>query len=63
MRPQTKKSLDVILDVFGGADGGIQFAKFMALVETLDVKASQGNEDAALVLEVMERFRRLVEIA
>jgi hypothetical protein len=63
MKLRVKKSLDNILDTFGGVDGGISFVQLKTLVEQLASRAETGDESAAEVLNVMFRFERLIEVA
>lgn len=54
-------SVDHIVDVIGGADGGLQFAVFYH--KTLPIiiqEAHQGNPDAMDLIVAIEKFERMV---
>ena len=61
MTPETKKAMDTMLDIFGGADGGVGYAKFSAWVQNIDSKEFQSVADRELVLMV-QRFGKLLRL-
>ncbi len=63
MRERTKAAFDDILDTMTGADGGIRFASYMMLMRTLDDQAAAGDVASEALLEVMFRFKKLIDVA
>jgi hypothetical protein len=66
MTDNTREELDYILDTFAGADGGIRFIKFQALVEELDRQHQAGGREgynAGQVLDHMTKFKKFIELA
>lgn len=68
MRDTTKQAIDNIMDVFTGADGGVDFVMFKGFIETLDYQAQQDsnpslNISSNKILEVLFRFSKLLDIA
>jgi hypothetical protein len=63
MRPETKASRDNIMDVFAGADGGVDFINFNCFLEEFDKRAANGDKDAEEILQVVHRFNRLLNVA
>lgn len=62
MTPELKADFDYIMDTFGGAENG-RFIKFLYTLRFLDEKRTEGDEAAALVLDVVTKFKRLIEAA
>lgn len=62
-RPEVKANMDLILDTYGGADGGIGFAKFCWLIESVDNKAQKGDASSELVIDIVTRFAKLIKFA
>jgi hypothetical protein len=58
-----KVTVDKIMDVFTGADGGVDFSKFCLFINAMDERAVKGDKAAQQVLEQLRRFHRLVNIA
>lgn len=50
-----------ILDVFGGADGGVDFAKFKCGMEDFERRAIDGDDGAIQLVEIVSKFRRLID--
>ena len=63
MRERTKAAFDDILDTMGGADGGLRFASYMMLIRSLDDQAAAGDVASEALLEVMFRFKKLIDVA
>lgn len=64
MRDEIKTILDRLTDVFSGADGGVSFVMLKNLIEALDKKAQEGDEDAEEVLTTtLRRFNKLLDIS
>ena len=59
---KTKEYLDNILDCFGGADGGVSFAKFRYAVEDLEKQAMGGDVSAKRIIEVVRQFSKLINV-
>lgn len=59
-----RQDVNVILDCFGGADGGVGFAHLIFRLDDLEKVALEGGSDAPAaiqLIEVVARFRRLVD--
>jgi hypothetical protein len=63
MRHHTKSCLDNIVDTCTGDDGGIKFINLRSLIEHLDTKASEGDQAAEEVINVVKRFSNLINAA
>ena len=63
MRPQTKKTFDNIVDTMTGSDGGIAFVMFRNLLEIIDKKAAENDPASIQIIEVVNQFNRLIELA
>lgn len=63
MDPETKAAVDRIVEVIACGDGGGSFIRFLALMETMSQQAARGDRAAQAILEVVQRFARLVKIA
>ena len=63
MRPETKKKVDSITDCFSGADGGVEFAKFLSLVTEMDQQAAEGDAAAEEILQIVRNFHFLIRVA
>jgi hypothetical protein len=65
---QLKEDIDTILDVFGGADGGVGFAMFNAGVKDIAKRLEDGTLPseqvmaAIKVLNTIAEFRRILDI-
>lgn len=60
-----RQDVNAILDIFGGADGGVGFARMIFTLDEYERVALEGGPDAATatqILEVVARFRRLVDL-
>jgi hypothetical protein len=55
-------TVDDIMDVFAGADGGVTFVQFCVFINRMDEMAKKGDKQAQQVLEDIRRFRRLLNI-
>ena len=55
--------LSEIIDVFSGADGGVAFACLKVVVDRLSAQAQAGDSQAAEVLAIVTRFRKLISVA
>jgi hypothetical protein len=56
-----RKSMDNILSCFGGEDGGVRFAKLKFWVEGCEKEAKEGKESAIVLLELIDRFSKLID--
>lgn len=56
--PELKKHVDNILDVFGGADGGMAFHAFALVAEEMGTRT--GDEGAAKVVRIITDFSNLL---
>lgn len=63
MRQSTKQALDYILDCFSGADGGVSYAYFQAMLNNLDQQAEAGDEKAQKVILILHQFAKMIEVA
>lgn len=57
----SKEDLDMILDIFGGADGGVGYYKVMVRIEKIAKDADAGDTNAQLILQQVEKTRLLFE--
>lgn len=60
-----KDDVNRLLDVFGGADGGVEFCYLKFGLEGLEKKVESGTHDsesAAQLLQIVSRFRALVDV-
>lgn len=57
----SKEDLDMILDIFGGADGGVGYYKVMVRIESIAKAADEGDTQAMLILQQIEKTRNLFE--
>jgi len=60
--PKVREAFDYIVDTMTCADGGIAFSHFMFFVRRMDELASQGDEPAKKLLEIMFSFHRLIKV-
>jgi hypothetical protein len=60
---ELKETIDYIMDIFAGADGGIGFVNLLALLREVEQQLEEGEQEAAEILQVIYRFKRLLEIA
>lgn len=58
-----KKAFDKITDCFSCADGGLQFVKMKSLIEEMARQADAGDEPARMVMDVMNKFAKLIDAA
>ncbi len=64
MREVEKEALDYILDIMGGADGGIGFVNLRSMIEHLSTATENGDETAEEALRMsLHSFKRLIEVA
>lgn len=63
MSPKLQANVNLILDTFTGADGGVSFTKFRALIEDMERRQQTGDEAAGKVVEVVHQFARLTQVA
>lgn len=62
MTPSTKADFDLILNTFGGTDGGVNFVQLQAMIEDLDAHANV--DDAAFRLLLVQRhYANMIRIA
>lgn len=54
-----QKQIDTILDIFGGADGGIAFANFKFRYEDIEKQALAGDESA---IKIMQQVQGVVNL-
>lgn len=52
-----------ILDTFTGADGGVRFVKLKCFVEALEQQASNGDAASKELLQIVNRFSKLIDVA
>lgn len=60
-----KDDINRILDVFGGADGGVSFAYLKFALEDIEKRSLSDSSDARSsiqLLEIVTKFRRLVDV-
>ena len=62
IHPEANKVLDQLLDIFGGADGGVGFARLRIFLDDMARRADAGDEHAQQIMLVTHRFYRLVNI-
>jgi len=62
-REKTGKDVENIISTFTGEDGGGKFIKFLAFVNEFDKRAESGDEAAKKIIDVVEKFSRLIDIA
>lgn len=55
--------LTYLLDVFSGADGGVDFAMLKGFIDQLKQQAAEGDKAAEQILEIQTRYIRLVKMA
>lgn len=55
--------LQTILDTFSGADGAVSFVKLRLLLANLEEHEIAGDESAREILNVLRRFRKLIDAA
>ena len=60
---RSRGCLRYLMDVFTGADGGLEYLNLRILINGLAEKADAGDEPAEKILELMYRFERLVHAA
>jgi len=65
-KPQSKlerctENVNVILDIFGGADGGVGFYKLKVRLEQMAQEVDDGKPRAEPILEHLEKTRQLFE--
>jgi len=52
-----------ILDTFGGADGGVSFVRLQSFLKDIENRWLDGDKDSGLILDIMSRFSKLIDIA
>lgn len=60
-----RQDINAILDIFGGADGGVGFARMIFILDDYEKIALEGGPDAPAaqqLMDVVSRFRRLVDL-
>lgn len=57
-----RQDVNAILDIFGGADGGVGFARMIFILDDYEKQALAGCPSAQQLIEVVARFRRLVDL-
>ncbi|UAV89650.1 hypothetical protein [Pseudomonas phage COT4] len=60
-----RDDVNVILDVFAAADGGVNFAKLLFALDDIEKRSLGDTSEAASsiqLLEIVSRFRRLVDV-
>jgi len=60
---QLKKSVRKIMDMFTGADGGVNYVHFKVLLEAMEQKALSGDKAAEQIIELIYRFERLIDVS
>ena len=55
--------LTYLLDVFSGADGGVDFAMLRGFIDQLKDQAAGGDKAAEQILDIQTRYIRLVRMA
>lgn len=60
MDKSIKEMLNLLLDTFGGTDGGISFIKFKCMLETLEQNTDMASKE---ILTIVKKFCILIEIA
>jgi hypothetical protein len=55
-----RKSMQKILDTFGGTNGGGSFVNLKSLIEDLEY---QNDQSALAVLDIVDKFAKLIDIA
>jgi hypothetical protein len=55
-------AIDDIMDVIGGAAGGIPFIKFKNTLESLNYQAEAGDAASIKIIEIVKQFARLVTL-
>lgn len=63
MSNSAEDDLQEILFIMGGGDGCLGYLALVALVQRLSRQAEAGNSEAEAVLEVVRKFRRLIDFA
>lgn len=59
-----RDDINRVLDVFGGVDGGVEFAVLKCSLEDIEEKYLNDidNEAAKQLLDIVHKFRRLVDV-
>ena len=60
-----KDDINRILDVFGGADGGVEFAYLKFALEDMEKRSLSDSSEAISALQLLDivtKFRRLVDV-
>lgn len=59
-----KDDINRILDVFGGADGGVEFVYLKTNLEIIEQRmlADIDDEAAKQLIDILHKFRRLVDV-
>jgi hypothetical protein len=57
-----KTKIDAVLDIMGGADGGVGFIKLRAYIEQFEQQSAEGNKMAEEILLVVQRFNKLCSL-
>ncbi len=60
---KTDDGLTYLLDVFSGADGGVDFAMLKGFIDQLKQQAAEGDKAAEQILDIQTRYIRLVKMA
>jgi hypothetical protein len=63
MRAKTKESHDVIMDVIGGSNGGVDFVHYLNFLNVMDDRAAKGDKAAEQVVDIMVKYSRLIQLA
>ena len=56
------ESVQNLLDIFTGADGGVQYVLLLDALHLMEQQSEQGDEGAKEILEMVVRFNKLVQL-
>lgn len=62
MRAETERAMGNIVECFTAEDGGVKFAKFNSMINSLDEQAENGDPVADQVVSIVRQFSRLIDV-
>lgn len=60
--PKLQKDMELLLDIFTGADGCAGFMKLQGAIEVINKRAEQGDEDSVTIIRMFTDFCNLTRV-
>jgi hypothetical protein len=59
---QLTDDMNLILDVFVGADGGVDYIKLRSALISFEQRAMEGDESSKQIIQIVRNFAKLIEV-